>query len=266
MVIDGIISSNFQGMTQLTQSDKLPRENPLLAQEFKAVFLQSSLKSERMEQHFITTNPVSSNKEQNFPPLFISCPATLSLTNDQSVTNSLPKRFQLVFDTVEKMPTQTPPTKSVNTNAFMQSIWPYAKKAANLLGVDPKLLLAQVALETGWGKFVARDGEGNTSNNLFNIKANAKGANEFVQAKTTEYMDGSVINITASFKKYPFVEESFNDYVSLIKGNERYATVLAHANDPTRYANELYHAGYATDPNYADKILAIYNGNELQQF
>lgn len=154
---------------------------------------------------------------------------------------------------------------STDIDEFVKSIWPYARQAANLLGLDPKILMAQAALETGWGQFVAKDANGSSSNNLFNIKSASNNADEAVQVKTTEYIADTPIKMNASFRKYQSVEHSFNDYVSLIKGNERYEAALANSSDPERYVDELHRAGYATDPQYTSKILAIYHGDELQQ-
>ena len=71
--------------------------------------------------------------------------------------------------------------------------------------------------------------------------------------------------MVASFKKYLSVQHSVNDYISLIKNSNRYKKALANVDDPKRYIDALQGAGYATDPSYADKILLIYHGNELQQ-
>lgn len=148
---------------------------------------------------------------------------------------------------------------------FVNSIWDKAKQAAALMGLDPKMLIAQAALETGWGQSVAKDSDGSTSNNLFNIKSGANTNFASVQVKTTEYIADTPIKMNASFRKYSSVEESMNDYVSLIKNNSRYQNALANAGNPERYINELSKAGYATDPNYSSKILSIYNGDELNQ-
>ena len=68
-----------------------------------------------------------------------------------------------------------------------------------------------------------------------------------------------------SFRKYSSVEHSFNDYISLIKGSDRYQDALASAGNPELYVNELHKAGYATDPEYSTKILSIYHSDELNQ-
>ncbi len=153
------------------------------------------------------------------------------------------------------------PQIKLTVDDFVKSIWPYAKQASTMLGLDPKLLMAQAALETGWGQFIAKDLDGSSSNNIFNIKA--KNLDRAVKIKTTEYIADSPVSMMASFKKYSSVAHSFDDYMSLILG-DRYKTALANAHDPERYIDALLCAGYATDPDYANKIVSIYRGDELQ--
>lgn len=137
---------------------------------------------------------------------------------------------------------------------FIQSLWPIAQQVASTIGLDPKILIAQAALETGWGKSIVSNSEG-SSNNLFNIKSSSAHS---VLVTTTEYDAGESYKTSASFKKYESIEQSFTDYVNLISNNTRYQVALAHASDPELYVQELQKAGYATDPDYAEKILSVY--------
>ena len=112
---------------------------------------------------------------------------------------------------------------------------------------------------------IAKDSDGDSSNNVFNIKAKVGNTDQSITIKTTEYIADMPIKMMASFKKYPSMAQSFNDYVSLIKEDSRYKNALSNTNDPTQYVAALQHAGYATDPNYGHKILSIYHGDELRQ-
>lgn len=147
--------------------------------------------------------------------------------------------------------------------AFVESLMPYAKDAAEALGVDPKVLISQAALETGWGKYVIRDTDGNSSHNLFNIKADSRWQGEGVNVKTLEYRDGIPKPEVASFRRYDSLGQSFADYVSFIRDNPRYQQALDKAHDPAAYVRELQNAGYATDPAYADKINTIFSSPSL---
>ncbi|MGX5202467.1 flagellar assembly peptidoglycan hydrolase FlgJ [Aliikangiella sp. IMCC44632] len=145
-----------------------------------------------------------------------------------------------------------------NAKDFVASLLPVATKAAKQLAVDPKLLLAQAALETGWGKYVMHDEAGKPGFNLFGIKANNAWQGESIVADTLEVENQAFKKVSAAFRKYHSLQESFTDYVNFIKGNSRYQGAVKASSDEASYANELQSSGYATDPNYAEKILKIY--------
>ncbi len=148
---------------------------------------------------------------------------------------------------------------------FVASIWPQAKRAAAELGVDPKVLIAQAALETGWGKHQIQTtgASGNSANNLFGIKAGGSWRGDSVRSLTTENINGADRSELANFRAYASPAESFADYVKLLKTQPRYRDALAAGNDGRRYAAALQKAGYATDPAYAAKITAIAEGPTL---
>ena len=122
-------------------------------------------------------------------------------------------------------------------------------------------MLAQAALETGWGKHMVRDGNGDNSFNLFNIKAGRSWDGDAKAANTLEFKDGVMVKEVAKFRSYDSYEDSFKDYVSFLKGSSRYQEAINAAADPGKYLNLLQKAGYATDPRYADKISSIYNSD-----
>ncbi len=145
---------------------------------------------------------------------------------------------------------------------FVAEIWDHAKRAAKELGVDPRALVAQAALETGWGKRVIQRNDGGSAYNLFGIKASGwKG--DRATTGTHEYVNGVRRNETAAFRAYASPAESFADYVRLLKNNPRYQKALAAGQDIHGFARGLQQAGYATDPSYANKIASIANGPTL---
>lgn len=146
---------------------------------------------------------------------------------------------------------------------FVASAWPQASKAAATLGVPPHFLVAQAALETGWGKSVLRRADGSSSNNLFNIKAGPGWTGDVVEARTTEYEDGKPVSRVERFRAYASMAESFQDYARLIGSSPRYAAV-AGQQDPASFARALQQGGYATDPAYADKLTRVINGDTLR--
>lgn len=146
---------------------------------------------------------------------------------------------------------------------FINQLAPAAKRIANYLGVDPKAIVAQAALETGWGQHVIHDQHGQSSNNLFNIKSS--GEQSSVSVNTVEYRQGEAQIERASFRSYGSVQESFNDYARLLKTSPRYQDALAEGRDSNAFVEKLQAAGYATDPNYADKIKQILQRREFDQ-
>jgi flagellar protein FlgJ len=147
---------------------------------------------------------------------------------------------------------------------FVASMWPHAQSAAASLGVDPRLLVAQAALETGWGRYLMSHPDGRSANNLFGIKADGRWEGRRVEVPTLEYENGALLRVVAPFRAYPSVAESFADYADFVRSNPRYAGALAHAADAGAYMRELQAAGYATDPAYAEKVLAILARPELR--
>ncbi len=144
----------------------------------------------------------------------------------------------------------------VSPEAFADELRPYAQRAAESLGVSENLLIAQAALETGWGQKVMPRNEGGSSFNLFGIKANASWQGDKASTATLEYRDGVALRERADFRAYSSLQQSFDDYVSFISEQPRYSEAL-NASDDKSYVEALQQSGYATDPAYAEKILAV---------
>jgi peptidoglycan hydrolase FlgJ len=141
--------------------------------------------------------------------------------------------------------------------SFVQDLWPQAQQAGQLLGVDPRHLLAQAALESNWGRNVPQDSAGRSSNNLFGIKASADWTGATVTSGTQEFQGGAPTSTAAQFKAYATPAQSFQDYVALLRNNPRYSTALNTGGDLQAFASGLQRGGYATDPDYASKIAAV---------
>ncbi len=137
---------------------------------------------------------------------------------------------------------------------FVAAVLPEARRAARALGVDPALLVAQAALESGWGRAVIRTREGTSSHNLFGIKADGGWDGPRVYKATLEYRDGAMVRVWAPFRVYPSIAASFDDYVRLVSTSPRYAAARGAA-EPRAYLEALAAGGYATDPGYPEKVL-----------
>ncbi|AIR90060.1 flagellar assembly peptidoglycan hydrolase FlgJ [Pseudomonas cremoricolorata] len=143
------------------------------------------------------------------------------------------------------------------SDEFVRTMLPMAEEAAKRIGIDPRYLVAQAALETGWGKSVMRNSDGSSSHNLFGIKATGKWQGGEASAITSEFRDGKFVKERAAFRSYDSYADSFHDLVSLLQDNGRYKDAVASADKPDQFARELQKAGYATDPDYARKIISI---------
>lgn len=147
-----------------------------------------------------------------------------------------------------------------NPQQFVEAVWPLAQRVGKMLGVNPKVILAQSALETGWGQSINSDGD----KNFFGIKATAQWQGDSVNRQTLEHRDGVLKPERAQFRNYDSYAESFNDYADFLKSNPRYQGALQAGEDSQQFAQELQAAGYATDPHYAKKIAGIVEGKQLR--
>lgn len=158
---------------------------------------------------------------------------------------------------------QVPPIQYVqqpqsfdSPESFVDTLRPYAEKAAKSLGVAPSLILAQAALETGWGNKVIKNAR-HSSYNLFNIKADSRWNGQRIASQTLEYHQKTPVMEKAAFRAYPSYQESFDDYVRFLNDNPRYRSALDHNSSGEQFIHGIHQAGYATDPKYADKVLRV---------
>jgi len=178
---------------------------------------------------------------------------------DQSSVRGLSK-----FELPEIKPA-TDKTQFNSPEEFTQHILPYAQKAAKELGVSPLVLVSQAALETGWGKAITRHQDGSSSFNLFNIKADNRWNGDHVIKSTLEYDNGLAKREKASFRAYDSYADSFDDYVDFLRTNSRYEHAIRNQGNDKLFIQDLHKAGYATDPNYADKVLNILKRDSMQE-
>jgi flagellar protein FlgJ len=139
---------------------------------------------------------------------------------------------------------------------FVQRLWPLAVDAGRALGVDPRHIVAQAALETGWGQH-------QPGNNLFGIKSTGAWSGARVSAMTTEYVQGEAQSLREGFRSYASDADSVRDYVKLLGASPRYSSVRGTGGDIDAFGQALQSAGYATDPAYASKLRAV-NGTVAQ--
>jgi flagellar protein FlgJ len=158
----------------------------------------------------------------------------------------------------------TPVAGIAGPQNFVRELLPHARAAARELGVAPAALLAQAALETGWGRSLPRHPDGRSSYNLFGIKAGTSWKGAKVASPTIEFAGGVPLRTSAAFRAYGSYAESFQDYVRLVRDNPRYRDALTQASDPNAYLGALQSAGYATDPAYARKVGRLLGDERLR--
>jgi flagellar protein FlgJ len=148
-----------------------------------------------------------------------------------------------------------PASAAGRKQAFLESMLPHAEAAEAATGVPARFILAQAALESGWGAREIKGAEGQSSFNLFGIKAGRGWAGESVEATTTEYRQGLAMKQTRSFRAYADYGAAFTDYANLLRN--RYGEALRAGEDAGAFALGLAEGGYATDPAYAGKLKAV---------
>ena len=169
-------------------------------------------------------------------------------------------------------PTGTTPTGTTSTGAaraagpgaltdrqrigFIRAMTPYAQRAGAALGVSPDSIIGQAALETGWGRHVPAGTGGASSHNLFGVKVGADWSGASVSAETTEYRAGAPAAQTQSFRAYSSLQQGVNDYVTLLRRQPAYQAALGTGDDVAAFAAGLQRGGYATDPDYVQKLSA----------
>lgn len=256
--------ANPQALAHLRAAAREPTAETLreVASQFEAIFVEMVFKGMREAQ--LADSPFEGQEGKLYRDMFDNQIAT-SLTKRDGIglADVLVRQLGQQFGVVEERP---PVSQALpkSPREFVHTLWPYAEKAATELGTSPKVLLAQAALETAWGKKVASNGD-TSSYNFFGIKANDSWNGLRVSVPTVEYRDGVAVRSREEFRAYESLADGFEDYVSLIRGNPRYRAALDQAADPTSYVQALQSAGYATDPNYAQKITSVANGDVLNE-
>lgn len=152
-----------------------------------------------------------------------------------------------------------------NEQEFVQRLMPIAEKVAPEYGLDPKALVAQAAVETGWGKFMIHSQQGQNGHNLFGIKADRNWQGNRTLVDTLEYSGGNPKRQLAQFRAYGSFEDSMRDYAGFVSNSSRYSNAMQSAKDPAAYFEQLQQAGYATDPQYANKVISVMDSATFKQ-
>ncbi len=269
------IYTDFDGLSRLRGQavEKSPEANKEVSQQLEALFLQIMLKSMRDASQL--SESTDSDQTRFYQDMFDKQIA-LDLASGQGIGMAAVIERQLSGITPSPQTTAPAITRSYdqaepvtgksfinsieqnwkpeNQKAFIKDLWPEAVNVAKKLDINPEVLIAQSALETGWGQKMITDQQGQNALNLFGIKADNGWQGHRVNVTTLEYRDGIAQKEVAAFRSYNSRAESMEDYVSFLKTSPRYQQALQSTDNAETYVTELQKAGYATDPAYADKI------------
>jgi len=174
--------------------------------------------------------------------------------NASSEKASINRPFPTTF--LDSAPTDVAAPVFEKPKDFVSALTETAKSVEKKLGIPFEVVIAQSALETGWGQKIIKDKDGTSSNNLFNIKADSRWSGEKVNKETLEFEQGAVVKKNEPFRVYQSIADSVNDYVEFLSSSDRYKGALENKGNVEHFLQGLQQAGYATDPNYANKILA----------
>jgi len=224
--------------------------------------------SQRSQSGYSLTETRSSQQGYNLSPLF-TAPKSYPLPD----TGSIQRGFQLPESSSGQKSYPLPVSSPIgalhkpgwsDAESFARDVWPHAERAAARLNVAPEAIVAQAALETGWGKHVPQRHDGSSSFNLFGIKANNGWSGDKVSKATLEFKQGVPRPEIAQFRAYNDMAATFADYSEMLMRNPRYQSVSDHGSDIAGFAQALQSSGYATDPAYAQKLERVADSETMK--
>jgi flagellar protein FlgJ len=256
------IATDAQSLDKLRYQAKQNPDKALkvAAQQFETVFLNMMLKS--MREATPQDGMMDSEQTRMFTGML-----------DQQLAQEMSARGVGLADVMVRqlgrnqsataVPLTVPSTSAVPSaysadtqQSFVDRLQPHAQAASRTSGIPAHLILGQAALESGWGKREIRMPDGSSSFNLFGIKAGKGWGGKVAEVTTTEYSQGVAHKQIERFRAYGSYTEAFQDYARLLSDNPRYAAVIGQEG-AKGFAQALQQAGYATDPNYADKLVKV---------
>lgn len=292
--------SFYGDVSQLRQQVYSDEENALreVAQQFESMFMGLVLKSMREASNVFKSDLFSSNSTEFYEDMFDSqlamhlgkngsmglTDALMSQLKGQIPNNNNTQDLNAIINTTnnstispykiqdennynnEKVNLDEELNMFSSPESFLSHLKPIAMSVAKKTGFSAPLMLAQAALETGWGKKIIKNISGDSSNNLFGIKAQSGYDGDKANVSTLEYRNGVPIREKHWFRSYNSLSQSFDDFANFLNSQPRYENAIQHKDNPEKFINEIAKAGYATDPNYAEKIMAIYNSDRFQKF
>jgi peptidoglycan hydrolase FlgJ len=275
--------TDVSGLAALKKDTSSPQTLRAVAQQVDALFLQMMLKSMRdasADQGDPASNEMGMYQDMFDKQISLSLSQHGGLGLGTLLTRQLSPGAAPASAPAAPAPTAARPapasaytgaparpssaTPLESASEFVSEVLPTIRRAAEALGVSPLGMLAQAALETGWGKRMARTAEGAPSLNMFGIKADDSWDGARATASTLEFSGGVATQRHTAFRSYGSIEESVSDFARLLGSSPRYKDAVAAGGDPQAYVQSIGKSGYATDPEYANKLNDILNGSTLR--
>ncbi|ANO51035.1 glucosaminidase domain-containing protein [Woeseia oceani] len=247
-----------------------------VASQFEALFVQSMLKNMRGAK---LAEPMFGSDQMDMYQDMFDQQLSLEMANGRGI-GLADMLVRQMGGEIGHVPTSRetfalPPTRRMDgavaelpdwsePQSFIKDVWPHAERAGTALGVEPRAIVAQAALETGWGAHVMQDANGSSSYNLFGIKAGPDWKGDSVARSTVEYENGIAERRVERFRSYPDVAAAFDDYADFLLTRGRYEQAIGQGDNVAGFAGALQEAGYATDPRYAQKISRVLHSDTMQ--
>jgi flagellar protein FlgJ len=256
--------TDINGLSALKQNPTSPQAINAVAQQVEALFLQMMLKS--MRDATAAEDP-DSNEMGVYQDMFdkqvalsISEHADLGIAKllKRQLTQRAGSSGGLSMGGAQDLPA------GQTHEEFVDRMLPPIRRVAGALNLNPQALLAQAALETGWGQRLPRNADGSSSNNMFGIKAGEEWGGARATADTVEVSNGVAGTRRSAFRSYGSIEESVNDFAKLLTSSPRYQEALRAGGDAAAYIAGIGKSGYATDPEYSNKLNQILNSEPIQ--
>ncbi|MCE4554816.1 flagellar assembly peptidoglycan hydrolase FlgJ [Roseateles cellulosilyticus] len=251
------------------------------AKQFESLFMQEVMKSMRastLSSGMLDNNATQLGTEMldtQFAGKLTGLPGGLSdaitrqLQRQMGVQDLSPENIKKNSQTTLAQALPALATKGIpnHVQGFIQKHDAAARAASAATGIPASFMVAQAAHESGWGKREITGADGSKSYNVFGIKATPGWTGKTVDVQTTEVINGQAHKVTAKFRAYGSYDEAFKDYAKVISSNERYAKVVAQAQNGNAagFARGLQQAGYATDPAYAEKLAKVISTTQRVQ-
>jgi peptidoglycan hydrolase FlgJ len=260
--------TDINGLAALKKDPNSPQSINAVAQQVEALFLQMMLKSMRDASAAMETD---SNEMGMYQDMFDKQVAlSISQHADLGIGRLLKRQLSGKPQPAAPKSLATGHDSAANSSPmatpadFVNRMLPPIRRAAGALGIDPKVMLAQAALETGWGQRMPRNADGSSSHNMFGIKAGEEWTGARAIADSMEVANGVATPRRTAFRAYGSIEDSVADFANLLKHSPRYQDAIAAGGDAQAYIAGIGKSGYATDPEYANKLNQILKSDTLQ--